>query len=102
MSTITDAEVSNAVVVALTNTDTGAPIVSSQKFEDHYGPDTASELLPRVVALLHEAMSIEVDWRGKSLDAGRIEVIAKMHTGHPYLSETALGLIGGYFSFRWR
>ena len=29
-------------------------------------------------------------------------MIAKMRAGNPYLSEVALGLIGGYFSFRWR
>ena len=98
---VSDQALDEAVVWSLTHTKTGAPEVDEPLFFEHYG-DQAQNLLAALDSLLQETMAIQVDWNGKSLVEGGTFVKSVLRDRHPWLSDTALGLLGGYFTFRWR
>jgi len=100
--TVSKSDVNDAIVYGLSNTRTGAPIIDEDAFTIRYGENRGRDLLSRVGELLDDAMKIDVDWNSCTLVEGGRYVKGLMKERHPYLSDEALGLIGGYFNYRWR
>jgi hypothetical protein len=56
----------------------------------------------QVVSLVSELSSYEIDWAGKSLVDGSLQLRDVMASRHPELSEPALDALAWLFSYGWK
>ena len=78
------------------------PGKNHDEFDQTFGPDVAPKALESVRAILNEAMKVDVNWDGLTLNEGGAYVKSVMSERHPELSEQALASIGHYYTYLMR
>ncbi|WP_075238903.1 hypothetical protein [Mycobacterium colombiense] len=86
------ATIDAAIVVAIS--ETAVPHVDRQKMREVYGPSQVESLVARVSELVHEAVSMPLEWGNMSLAEGVNDILRRFHQKHPELSQEALHEIG--------
>lgn len=86
------AVVNAAIVVAIG--DTAVPHIDKEKLVEVYGQSQAESVIARVSELVHEAVSMPLEWGNMTLAEGVNDILRRFHEKHPELSKEALHEIG--------
>lgn len=88
-----DSDTMNAAVVAAIK-DTAVPGIDRQKLSDMFGATQGELLGARISELIHEAVSMPIEWGNMTLSEGVNDIMQQFHEKHPDLSQEALREIG--------
>jgi hypothetical protein len=99
---ISDDDLSNAVVVFLGLGSASSPRQNRDDLAGKFGPEKGAELASQVTALVHEMNGLAIDWSVQSLESAGDIIRKEMHRRHPDLSDKALRALAWKFTFDWR
>jgi hypothetical protein len=88
-----DPDAINLAVVAAIR-DSAVPHVDNEKISEIFGADQGELLTRRVSDLVHEAVSMPIEWGNMTLEEGVNDILGRFHERHPELSQEALHEIG--------
>lgn len=86
------AVVNAAIVVAIS--DTTVPHIDEEKLLKMYGQPQGESLIARVSELVHEAVSMPLEWGNLTLTECVDDILNRFHQQHPELSQEAPHGIG--------
>lgn len=82
----------NAVVAAIK--DSAIPRIDKEKLLQMFGPAQGEVLTAKISELVHEAVSMPIEWGNMSLEEGVNDILQRFRRKHPELSDEALHEIG--------
>jgi hypothetical protein len=96
-----DEQLSHAIVIYLESVSRSRTD-SMTRLTGAFGDRTAAEIQPRIDAVLHDLMSIKVDWKVHTLQSGTETAVAELRRRHPDLTDAAFKKLSNYFAFNWK
>ena len=96
------ADLSDAVVLYLGRGRSPIPVHDADALNARYGHERASLLEARIVVLLQEVHSIQVDWASETMNQASERARLHVRGEHPGWSEEAVEALGWEFDWSWR
>jgi hypothetical protein len=88
-----DADMLNNAIVAAIK-DSAVPRIDKDKVLQMFGPAQGEVLSAKISELVHEAVSMPIEWGNMSLEEGVNDILQRFRCKHPELSDEALHEIG--------
>jgi len=99
---VSPSDLSEGIVLYLGFGKERSPCEDSVGLVAEFGKEKASFIENKIVGLINEANSIQINWDVNSLSSAGKEVHELIRRNHPQLSEQALRAIEWKFTFDWR